>query len=693
MYIMHIALGGCFTMPEIDYGITEDTGGHIGYIAGAATAQAKRTDVHRVDIITRLFRDPALGSDYAKPLQTVAPKLNIRRIETRLSDYLSKEALADHIPEITQSFLRLLASQPRKPDIIHAHFADAAVLATAAKERFGIPFIYTPHSFGIDKASCTRTPPCASLTRRISQEKEALRNAEAIVVSSRDEAERQVVAYDADVCGHVHRVAPGVTIAPPRDMALTKASSLLARHLADPVKPFVLAVARPVHRKNLAILLKAFRSRAELRERANLVIVSGQHETAKAPRSETARVIAELRMLAQAPELAGRIALPARHDHQLIAELYALAARQNGLFANPALHEPFGLTLLEAALFQLPVVATKHGGPADIMRQMAHGILVEPTDQTAIGDALCTLLTDKAAYRDAQLVARTQFHRFSWTAWAAQVQMIYRSAVAPAREQLPAPAKLLACDIDNTLTGSKAAASAFGAWAQNRGIAFCVNTGRCITEARSVLAKWHLPEPDFFITAVGTEIHARDRFGKLRLDRGYADLLSADWDRAEVFAQLRDMEATLQPDIEQRAWKISCFGSAFEADLIRYKMAQAGLRVRVIASHGRMIDVVPMAAGKANALAYAARTIGLSLADCIAAGDSGNDMDMLAASGTSILVSNALAEATKNGAPPQLYRARAAYADGVLEGLARYGHARKPALPSATVPLSSGVLQ
>lgn len=37
-----------------------------------------------------------------------------------------------------------------------------------------------------------------------------------------------------------------------------------------------------------------------------------------------------------------------------------------GVFINPALVEPFGLTLIEAAAHGLPMVATKNGGPVDI---------------------------------------------------------------------------------------------------------------------------------------------------------------------------------------------------------------------------------------------------------------------------------------------------------------------------------------
>ena len=66
MHIVHVALGGCLTFPNAPYGLTDDTGGHIAYVMGAACAQARQPGVSRVDVVTRAFDDPDLGSDHAR---------------------------------------------------------------------------------------------------------------------------------------------------------------------------------------------------------------------------------------------------------------------------------------------------------------------------------------------------------------------------------------------------------------------------------------------------------------------------------------------------------------------------------------------------------------------------------------------------------------------------------------------------
>ena len=57
----------------------------------------------------------------------------------------------------------------------------------------------------------------------------------------------------------------------------------------------------------------------------------------------------------------------------------------------------------------------------------------------------------------------------------------------------------------------------------------------------------------------------------------------------------------------------------------------------------------------------------------LACGDSANDRDMLCLGGPAVAVANAHAELTESGLPATVLRARASYADGVVEALRHYG--------------------
>lgn len=69
------------------------------------------------------------------------------------------------------------------------------------------------------------------------------------------------------------------------------------------------------------------------------------------------------------------------------------------VFVQSSLSEGYSLALVEAAAAQLPIVATRVGGNADIVMEGVNGLLVEPRDTSAMANAL-TLLLDSADLRD-----------------------------------------------------------------------------------------------------------------------------------------------------------------------------------------------------------------------------------------------------------------------------------------------------
>ncbi|UMA63473.1 HAD-IIB family hydrolase [Roseivivax marinus] len=625
MRIMHVALGGCLSAPPVSYGVTEDTGGHIAYVLGAAVAQAHLPAVQRVDIVTRAFDDARLGAQYAVPEEIVTDGVMIRRLSTARRAYLEKEALESELPALTDAFLEMLESGPR-PDLLHAHFSDAAELCAAAAERFGIPWLFTPHSLGADKRGAEVD---AELERRIAREARALARADAVIVSSRDEAERQVSNLVPDAAGRTFRLNPGRTQPATRDLG--PAHRLIAPHLDAPEKPVILAIARPVEKKNLAGLIDAYAGCATLRKTANLVIVAGIRGDGTTPGDAVFR---DLQDRVAAAGLAGRVALPPDHAPEDIPSLYALAAARSGVFVNPALHEPFGLTVVEAAQAGVPVVATNRGGPPDILRARsamagwsARPIMPHSRPRCA------PLSTTRPSPRPRPSPPDAAPKAPSAGTAGGGAQPRNRAPGGPGSAGARDPGWLLASDIDDTLTGSRQAARRFADWrsARSNDVLFAVATGRTVSEARGVLHEWDLPEPDVFVTSVGTEIWRHDRCGALRLDDAYATRISRGWNREAAIAICAAQGLTAQADYEQRQWKLSYVGSPDAARRAAAALDEAGAGARVIHSHGRLIDVIPERAGKWAAACHVAGQAGLGFDRIVCAGDSGNDRDMLEA--------------------------------------------------------------
>jgi sucrose-phosphate synthase len=419
---MHLALGGCLKAPPIRYGITADTGGHIAYVLNAATAQANLSSVNQVSIVTRLFDDEQLGFEHSLILQRLGEKITIDRIATDRRTYLEKEALASDLPAIADAFCDHLRTLHYLPDVIHAHFSDAAAVVLRARKYFNIPLVYTPHALGLDKRAQQSTGHI--LERRIAVERHIITVADAIVVSTRDEADRQVHGYGVHTAlGRTVCLPPGVPHRERRS-GLASLPSGLTHWLHAPDKPIVLAIARPVRKKNLAGLVRAFSTTPGLSERANLVILAGQHGGRQS--LEEQEVIQELKWLCSKDGVLGRVALPCQHHAEDVSALYGWAA-VGGVFANPALHEPFGLTLIEAAAAGVPVVATRNGGPTEIVEMIGHGLLVNPQDETAIGKACLRIISDRDLHHRLSTKALLNVARYDWINYATRSVSLYAS--------------------------------------------------------------------------------------------------------------------------------------------------------------------------------------------------------------------------------------------------------------------------
>ncbi len=207
-------------------------------------------------------------------------------------------------------------------------------------------------------------PVRPDLARRIAAEEEAVARAQLVIASSRDEAEVQYAGYAAYDPGRVRVLPPGSDLA--RFAAAQthpRVDAAIDRFLDDPDRPAILALARPVARKNLAALVRAYGESRALQAHANLVIIAGTRDDIDTLDGDMAATMRDLLVLIDRYDLYGRVAYPKTHRPEDVPAIYAHARTRGGLFVNPALNEPFGLTLLEASAAGLPLVATDSGGP------------------------------------------------------------------------------------------------------------------------------------------------------------------------------------------------------------------------------------------------------------------------------------------------------------------------------------------
>jgi len=80
--------------------------------------------------------------------------------------------------------------------------------------------------------------------------------------------------------------------------------------------------------------------------------------------------------------------------------------------------ETFGLTLVEAMTFGIPVIAPPIGGPAELVTHGREGYCIDSRDGAALRDAVVSLADTPESYATMSLAARTRAKDFTFDAYA-----------------------------------------------------------------------------------------------------------------------------------------------------------------------------------------------------------------------------------------------------------------------------------
>ena len=700
LYILMLSIHGriCGT-PEL--GIDADTGGQVGYVLDEMQALARDPRVSRIDLLTRRFDDSDTNPIYGAPRELLESGARIIRLPAGPEHkYLQKERLWDYLDTFVDGALHFIRSEDCIPDVIHSHYADAGYVGVRLSRLLGIPLMHTGHSLGRDKRerliAAGRKAESIDrqfhFPRRIAAEESVLSEASVVLASTRQEVDEQYGLYENAVRAHFKILPPGVDLRRFSRPGRQRSSPLLPglRHFLEaPRKPPILAIARPDERKNFQRLIEAYATDPVLREQANLVLVMGQRDRLGQLPHGAKRVIQSILHTVDDYDLYGRVALPKHHEPEDIPEYYRYSAIYKGVFVNPALTEPFGLTLLEAAASGLPVVATRHGGPQDIIRYCRNGILVDPLNIGEMQDALRQMLFDRQRWQRASRAGLLGVRRvYSWEAHArrylAEVERILRrqrkqlrresAARQGVRRALPTADHLLISDIDNTLIGDPAGLATLMEWLREHPrVAFGVATGRNLKQTMEILAAHQVPRPDICITDVGTRIIYGS---KLREDQDWAAHLHYRWWRDGVLQALARVPGLrLQEKFTQGAFKVSYYVDPKRpptAKDLQQRLRERQIAAHVVLSHNCFLDVLPIRASKGHAIRFLAFRWGLPLHAVLTAGDSGNDADMMGGEICGVIVGNHSPELHGLKDKHHIYFASAHHAWGILEGIQHY---------------------
>jgi sucrose-phosphate synthase len=696
MYILLLSVHGLIRGRELELGRDADTGGQTLYVVDLARALAEREDVEQVDLVTRRILDPAVSGDYAEAVEPLSDKARILRIDAGPEEYLPKEQLWDHLDGFMDNLVAALNARGRMPDMVHSHYADAGYVGVRLSNLLGVPLVHTGHSLGRDKRQRLLSAGLSDLEinetynmdRRVDAEEEVLATADLVIASTNNEIDEQYGLYDYYQPERMAVIPPGTDLsrfypASPDDPPNSFCDQILP-FLRDPGKPLILALSRADTRKNNQTLLEAYGESQALQEVANLLIIAGSRDDIRDLEEGAQAVLTELLIGIDAHNLYGRVAMPKHPRQDQVPEIYRFVAEGGGVFVNPALTEPFGLTLLEAAASGLPLVATENGGPVDIIGNCDNGVLVDPLDKSAIADALLKLLTDAKLYRRMRDngVSRVR-ELYSWQAHAERYMERARPLLNR-HEPIPVAPKrkgryrdrALFTDLDQSLLGDAEGVRQFvAAMRDNRKCAtFGIATGRRLDSALTVLRRHGIPRPDVLITSLGTEIYYAPQ---LTRDEYWNDHIDYLWRPNAVRRVLAGVPGlTPQPKIEHSRFKASYLYDQRRAPSIEDITAllrSQDLTANSIFSFGQFLDVIPSRASKGQALRYVAQRWGIPLEQILVAGGSGADEDMMRGNTLAVVVENRHGEELSQLEDVErIYFAGRPHAFGILEAIDHY---------------------
>ncbi|TNF98235.1 MAG: HAD-IIB family hydrolase [Gammaproteobacteria bacterium] len=265
---------------------------------------------------------------------------------------------------------------------------------------------------------------------------------------------------------------------------------------------------------------------------------------------------------------------------------------------------------------------------------------------------------------------------------------------------------LLCTDLDRTLIPngnqpeSPQARQRFKNFVSHDQVTLAYVTGRHRALIEKAIRNYQLPTPDFVISDVGTNIYDL-RKGQWETWQRWQDEIAPDWagyGHQQLVGLLAGInELRLQEYSKQNRFKVSYYHpldlQVEDMDLaISVLLQENGIDASLVWSVDEpagigLLDIVPRHATKLHAVDFLRQYLQIPLKMTLFAGDSGNDLPVLASNIPSVLVANAapavarsaITAAKHTGNEESLYLAHGGflemngnYSAGILEGIAHY---------------------
>ncbi|MEG1925516.1 MAG: glycosyltransferase [Ruthenibacterium sp.] len=297
-----------------------------------------------------------------------------------IGSVLSQWAVRACYPKVIRNF--------GKPDILHAHFSDAAVCASSFKRKYNMPLVMTEHSSGI------LSQPKGSFA--IKQAQRAYETADVIL------------AVGSVLQKRVEELSQKKVHLVPNILPIT-----MCYQMQEKPQAFTfISVGSLQQGKRFDLTLQAFAQFRRKHPKAKLLIVGKGSQKG------------ELLQLVHKLKAEGFVRFLGSVPNEEMPQIYAKAH----VFVLPSDMETFGVVYAEAIACGLPAIATDCGGPTDIITPQ-NGIVIPKDDEETLLQAMELVFVNYKNY-DRQQNAKDILKKFGEKSIVKQLTEVY-NAVYP----------------------------------------------------------------------------------------------------------------------------------------------------------------------------------------------------------------------------------------------------------------------
>lgn len=332
-----------------------------------------------------------------------------------------KYAVVDDLPELACNIQRYRNHVGVRYDLIHSHYWLSGRLATLFQEHWHAPVVAMFHTLGALKNKVAQDSAELEQQIRVDIERRTMATADRIVAATEVDKSHMLDAYAANP-RKIAVIPGGVNL----DLFAAGDRQHARQRLGLGPEPTLLFVGRIQRLKGIDILIRAA---AELRRdvgRLRVLVVGGSNDASGQRPSEEIREMERLRAEVAEFGLEDVVQFVGAVEQVELADYYRAA----DVTVMPSTYESFGLVAVESMACGTPVVASRVGGLATIVRDGENGALIPWRDPRLFADRIRPILTDASHAAKLRRGALETAATFGWDAAAERTLSVYDNLLA-----------------------------------------------------------------------------------------------------------------------------------------------------------------------------------------------------------------------------------------------------------------------